>query len=343
MKAAVYYGVHDVRITDFDEPPMQSNSVKIMVHSCGICGTDIHKYNGKGGSRPLIPPVVLGHEASGTIVELGRDVHTFHIGERVVVDPNWSCGYCRFCQEGMTHMCENSRGVVKGFAEFICPPQENVYRIPNNLSMTYATLAEPLSCCLHAMDQLHMQLGDTVLIIGAGSIGCMMIQLCAKAGATDIIVIEPIKEKQALALELGATYVLNPDDDIVEFVKQNRISNINKVIECVGARRTIEDAFGYAGRCAKIMLFGLSDPSDPPSINQYNAFQKELTIFTSFVNPHTMARAIRLLQNKMIDCDRIISKEISLGDVVEELHTLHYFKKGKVIVNIENNNNSYRT
>lgn len=335
MKAAIYYGYHDVKISDFKEPPLLDGCVKIAVHYCGLCGTDIHKFNGLGGSRPVIPPVVLGHEASGVIVELGEHVHNLNIGDRVSVDPNWSCGYCKFCQEGLSHMCENSRGVVKGFAQYICPPQENVYKIPDTLSLKYASLAEPLSCCLHGMDLLDVTLGDSVLIIGLGSIGSMMVQLCKLASAANIIVVEPVKEKKELAKKLGASLFLDPKDDIASKLKEHGIYNVNKVMECVGLKSTIESAFEYAGKCATVVLFGLGDPEKPASFNQYAAFQKELTIKTSFVNPKTTARAIRLLANHAIDCEAIISKEMDVEDIVEELHTQTYFKQGKVIVRIQ--------
>ena len=245
MKAAVYYGRHDVRISDFQEPLLTDTGVKVAVSYCGLCGTDLHKYDGRGGSRPVIPPVVLGHEASGIVVETGRDVTSFHKGDRVTVDPNWSCGHCSYCKEGMTHMCENSRGVVKGFAQYICPPQENVYHIPDTLSLKHAALAEPLSCCLHGMDLLDVHLGDHVLIIGMGSIGSMMVQLCRLAGAAHIVVVEPQQDKKEQAMQLGATMFLSPDEDVVQILQDNKI-HIKKVMECVGLTATMENAFRYA-------------------------------------------------------------------------------------------------
>ena len=333
MKAAVYFGRHDVRITDFKEPPLTDTGVKIAVSYCGLCGTDLHKYGGNGGSPPVIPPVVLGHEASGVIVETGKSVSKFQVGERVCVDPNWSCGHCACCQEGMTHMCENSRGVVKGFAQYICPPQENVYPIPDSLSLKHAALAEPLSCCLHGMDLLDVHLGDHVLIVGMGAIGSMMVQLCRLAGAAHIVVVEPQREKKELAVKLGATMFLSPDDDVIGILQQEQL-HISRVMECVGLKATIEDAFRYAGKCATVVLFGLGDPQHPAVFDQYSAFQKELTIKTSFVNPHTTQRAINLLSAKAIDCDAIISRIMPLEDVVEELRTQEWFRKGKVIVKI---------
>lgn len=335
MKAVVYYGIHDVKVNAFQEPPMHDDCVKIAVSYCGLCGTDIHKYNGKGGSRPVIPPVVLGHEASGIVVDMGKDVTGFAIGDRVTVDPNWCCNGCYFCKNDMPHMCENARGVVKGFAEYICPPQENVYKIPDSLSLRHAALAEPLACCIHGMDLLDVKLGDTVLIVGLGSIGTMMLQLCKAASAANIIVVEPIKEKEALAKRLGATLFIDPTtQDVNETIKNAGIKNVDKVMECVGLKRTIENALEYAGKCATVMLFGLGDPEKPAAFNQYAAFQKEVTIKVSFVNPRTTERAIKLLAANAIDCEAIISKMMSMEEVVDELHDQTYFKQGKVIVEI---------
>ena len=116
MKAAVLFGPGDLRVTDFPEPPLGEDCVKVAVAYCGVCGTDFHKYAGKGGSRPVTYPVPLGHEVSGVVVETGSKVKDFKPGDRVTVDPNWSCGHCWFCQNGKRHHCTNSRGVVKGMA-----------------------------------------------------------------------------------------------------------------------------------------------------------------------------------------------------------------------------------
>lgn len=335
MKAAVYFGIHDVKVTDFPEPELKDNCVKIAVQYCGLCGTDIHKFNGQGGSRPVIPPVALGHEVSGIVVDLGDKVSKdIKIGDRVVVDPNWHCGHCYYCQNGLPHMCENARGVSKGFAEYVCPPQENVYKIPDSLSLKYACLAEPLSCCIHGMDQLNVKSGDTVMIIGFGAIGAFMLQLAKLSGASTIIVVEPIEKKKELALKLGANYFINSSKNVKQKLKDLKIKNVDKVMECVGLKSTIENALDYAEKCATVCLFGLGNPNNPPFFEQYSAFQKELTIKTSFVNPNCTQRAINLLASGQIDCESCISKVLTLEDIPEELLTKKYFNQGKVIVKI---------
>ena len=153
------------------------------------------------------------------------------------------------------------------------------------------------------------------------------------AGAAQIVVIEPQSEKKELAEALGATMFLSPDDDVKGILQRQQL-HINRVMECVGLKATIENAFQYAGKCATVVLFGLGDPQQPAAFDQYSAFQKELTIKTSFVNPHTTQRAVNLLACGAIDCDAIISKLLKLEEVVEELQTREWFRKGKVLVRI---------
>ena len=333
MYALVLTGKHDVHVGPFPEPPMNADTVKIAVAYCGLCGTDLHKYEGKSGSRPLKLPVPLGHEISGIVEAVGDHVTRFQPGDRVTVDPNWSCGYCHFCQSGLRHMCENSRGVVKGMADYICPPQENVYKIPDTLSLRDAALTEPLSCCLHGMDLLDVKLGETVAIVGMGAIGAIMVQLCRLAAAADIIVIETVEEKREKAFELGATRFINPlHTDPVAALAEMGVGNVSKVMECVGLPATVSTALNVAGKCARVVLFGLGDPEKPVTFDQYAAVSKELDIQCSFLNPHTTARAISLLASGAINVDAIVSKEMSAEEMVQELHDRTYSRQGKVIV-----------
>ncbi|MBR2375585.1 MAG: zinc-dependent alcohol dehydrogenase family protein [Clostridia bacterium] len=334
MKAAVLRGPQDVRVEQFPEPPMHDNCVKVAVAYCGLCGTDFHKFAGKSGSRPVTYPVPLGHEASGVVVEIGKDVTNFKVGDRVTVDPNWSCGKCHWCHKGKRHLCRNSRGVVKGMAEYICPPEENVYHIPDSLSLRDAALTEPLSCCLHGIELLDMKLGDVVVIIGMGAIGLMMLQLCAKASAGKIIVVEPIEEKRETALKMGATLFVNPQtEDVAKVIKENGIECVDKVLECVGLISTAQLALEVADPGATVVLFGVSDNGAILPVDMYKAFTKELTIKTSYINPGTTPAAIDLLEKKAIDLDGFI-QEIAIEQLPEELQTKQFTRKGKVVVRI---------
>lgn len=336
MKAIVLYGPGDVRITpDFPEPPLAENGVKIAVSYCGLCGTDFHKFQGKAGSRPVTYPVALGHEASGTVVEVGSAVKDFRPGDRVTVDPNWSCGYCHFCKNGKRHLCENSRGVVKGMAEYICPPVENVYHLPDTLSMRDAALTEPLSCCLHGVDLLDPRSGETVAIVGLGAIGGLMLQLCRNAGASRIIVIEAEESKRKAAMDLGAALFINPKtEDPKDAIAKAGIKNVDKVIECGGIPVTAEIALDVAGKGATVVLFSVMAPEAVVPLKAYEAFQKELVIKTSYINPATTGRAIELLANGQINTDAAIGKIMSPEELPEELKTRRYSRLGKVMVKI---------
>ena len=332
MKALVLTGRHEVSVMDFPGPPMGDNDVKVEVAYCGLCGSDLHKYEGRSGSRPLKLPVPLGHEISGVVAEVGANVRDFKPGDRVTVDPNWACGGCYFCKKDLRHMCLNSRGVVKGMADYICPPQENVYKIPDTLSLRDAALTEPLACCLHGMDLLDIKLGETVAIVGLGAIGTIMLQLCKLASATEVVVIDTEESKRALAEQLGATLFVNPiTQDVCQVVADHGIVNVDKVMECVGNNPAIDTALRVAGKGARVVLFGLGDPAKPYPFNQYEAITKELEIRTSFLNAYMTQRAIDLLDKGAINCDLTIAKVVTPEEMVEELHTRKYSAKGKVM------------
>lgn len=335
MKAIVLFGPRDVKYTDFPEPPMGETSVKIAVAYCGLCGTDLHKFEGKAGSRPVTYPVPLGHEASGVVVEVGKAVTDFKPGDRVTVDPNWSCGHCYYCKNGKRHLCENSKGVVKGMATYICPPQENVYHIPDTLSLRDASLCEPLACCLHGIDLLGIIPGETVAIVGFGAIGMLMLQLCKKAGAARIVVLEPNESKREAALKMGASLFLNSTmENLNDAIRNAGIQCVDKVLECVGIPAAIETALSVAGRGATVVLFGVAAPEASVVFYPYQAFQKELVIKTSYINPATTDRAIALLNSGVIDTDASIGNVLLPEELPEELETRNYCRQGKVIVKL---------
>jgi len=152
MKAVVLYGPHQVDVGELPVPPLGEGDVQVRVAYCGLCGSDFHKVEGKKNTHPVRYPVALGHEISGVVAAVGENVRAFKVGDRVTVDPNWSCGKCRYCKAGKSSFCENGRGVVKGIAEFVVSPEENVYRLPDSLPLRAAALTEPVACCLRGMD-----------------------------------------------------------------------------------------------------------------------------------------------------------------------------------------------
>jgi L-iditol 2-dehydrogenase len=318
MLAAVYQGNKTINIDDYTLSKLRKDELLIRIGSCGICGTDRHIYEGKA---PSSIPIILGHEYSGTIVEMGDPNLKFKIGQKVVIDPNIYCGQCDYCRKGMVNFCENLKalGVTMngGFAEYSIVPSSQAYILPNDFDLSVAAFAEPLSCCLRGIEHADIKSGNTVVIIGGGSIGLLMIQLARIAGAAKIILIEPDLNKQKLGIELGADFSISPNDEkIFEEVKELTNSQVDVVIECVGSKDTVENAIKIAGKGGKVVIFGLAPKDQGITLNLQYLFQKELKIFNSFLNPFTFKPAIDLLINKKISVQKLITKQIHLKDII---------------------------
>ncbi len=334
MKAVVLYGPGHVDIGELPVVEMNPGDVRVRVAYCGICGSDFHKYAGKKNTHPIRYPVALGHEISGVVEAVGSAVTNFKVGDRVTVDPNWGCGKCYYCKEGKPSFCEHARGVVKGMAEFVTSPEENVYHLPDTLSLRDAALCEPLACCLRGMDLLGVKHGESVALIGFGAIGNIVLQLLRSAGAGEIAVVEYDEAKRESAMALGATAFI-PSEDHEAIKRYAAEHDVTKVIECVGIGAAQEAALTIAGKGATVVMFGVSDSAATLPISLYDAFLKELTIKTSFVNPHTSARAVRLLNAGLLDTDKIICGVLSPEEAVEEFRAPKLSRRGKVLVAID--------
>lgn len=338
MKAAVYFGRHDLRVVNVDEGPIGDNQVRVNVRYCGVCGTDIHIYEGEGGSLAVTPPLIIGHEFSGVVSAVGKNVKSVKPGDRVAVDPNDACGECRFCRNAQAHFCTNITGIGTtypgGFAEYVTVRAKQVFKIPDSLSFESAALTETVSCCLHGIDLCGIKTGQSILIIGAGPIGLLMLQLAKMSGAGKIFVSEIVPEKRELALKYGASVAIDPESEDIGAVLDRHCVNPDCVIECAGTVKTIEEAIRYAGRGATVMMFGLVAPDAAASIRPYEIFQKELKLTSSYINPYTFDRAIEVLALGKVRVDEIISDIIPLDKINMVFEDNSLRRCGKVLVRI---------
>lgn len=339
MKAAVYHKRHDVRVEDIPEVPVGPGDVKVNLEYCGVCGTDLHIYNGDGGAADVPSGTVIGHEMSGVVAEVGAEVRGIQVGDRVVADPNEPCGTCYFCHNGLAHFCEHMKGYGTtypgGFAEYLTVPAGQVYHVPEGLSLQAASQTETLSCCVHGMDLADIKVGQSVFIIGAGPIGQMMIQLVAHAGASHIIVSEPIAEKREKALQLGATVVVDPTREDVQAVLGKTCENVDRVIECVGSQATMKQAIDCAGKKCTVLWFGLTAPDSEITIKPFQLFQRETTVVASFINPYTFDRALALLATGKVRMEEIITDVVPLDDINQVFEDASYRKRGKILIEIK--------
>ena len=337
MKAAVFFGKHDIRVAEIEARRPAAGEVMVRVRACGVCGTDIHIFEGAEGAAKTVPPTVLGHEFSGIVQEVGAGVNTVKTGDRVCVDPNDMCGTCSYCRDGKSHFCSDMVGIGTtvdgGFAEFCTVREKQVYKIPDHLSFAEAAMAEPLACCLHGMDLTGVRPGHTVLIIGGGTIGQIMLQLARLSGAATVILAEPVAAKRELALRLGADVVLDPTStDLDDVLKEHALKTVDAAIECVGSTTTMSYTIDHTGPGGTAMLFGLTDPAAKIELLPFDIFKREIAIKASFINPYTQARAVSLISSGKIDIRSLISNEIQLEDLGGLLREQQYRGKGKIIV-----------
>lgn len=303
MRAAIFGGPNDLLIKDYTLSKPGDDQILLEVERCGLCGTDFHIFK---GHAPSNPPMIPGHEYVGIVRETGSSVKDVKPGDHVAVDPNIYCGKCKYCRTGNVQFCENLKalGVTLngGFAQYSLVPAGQVYLLPNDFSFASAAFAEPLSCCVHGMDQAAVKHGESVAIVGGGTIGLLMLQLVKISGAGKIILLEPVEFKRKKAYELGADYVFDPYakgalDEITELTS----GGPDVVIECVGNSAAAELSLSLPKKGGRTVIFGLSSSHDKVTINLQEMFHRELTIKSSLLNPFTFSRSIELLITGKID------------------------------------------
>ena len=244
------------------------------------------------------------------------------VGDHVTVDPSIMCGKCYACQTGRPHFCESysATGVTYdgGFAQLCKVREEQVYELKKDVPFEAGAMCEPLGCCLHGIDRAGIRTGDTVLVIGGGTIGQIMIQLARLAGAATVILSEPIESKREMGLKMGADYAVNPMEKTpFDLMKEEGIREINVTIECVGRKETMLDAFKYVGNEGHVLLFGLTEPDCEIPVKPYEIFQREITVTASYVNPFSHGRAAGLVNAGKIRLTNLISDRLPLDDINE--------------------------
>jgi L-iditol 2-dehydrogenase len=337
MKAAVFCGRGDIELREVPVRVPGPKELTVKVMACGVCGTDLHIFSGAEGAAQCTPPTILGHEFSGVVSAVGSAVTGFAPGDRVCVDPNDMCGACDFCRSGREHFCENMTGIGTttdgGFAQFCTVAAKQAYHMGDELTFEQGAMTEPVSCCLHGMDLAGVKPGDTVMIIGGGTIGQIMLQLAKSSGAAVLIMSEPVAEKRELALRLGADIAVDPlGGGIPAALEAGGIKNIDVLIECVGSAQTMRDALSFAGRGASVMLFGLTDPACEIPLKPFELFKKELTVRASFINPYTFGRASELLRTGRVDITPLVTDRVPLERINEVFTDRSYRSRGKVII-----------
>jgi 2-desacetyl-2-hydroxyethyl bacteriochlorophyllide A dehydrogenase len=324
MKAVLFKKAHHMEVANLDLPGLGETDILVQVEACGICGTDLHIVEGVARSTP---PVVLGHEYAGRVVEVGKGVKGITVGERVAVDPNISCGTCFYCRRGLVHLCSSlvALGVDRngGMAEFCVVPAEQAFVLSKEIPAEVCAFVEPLSCAVHGIDRAEIRHGDMVVVLGGGPVGLMMLQLARHAGAACTVLVEPQGHKRALAEMEGATVVVDPArQDVMEQVRSLAAEGADVVLECAGSPVTAEQSLKLARRGGRVVFFGVCPIGVTIPVEPNLVYSRELTITGSYVNPHTFSRAISLLQAGTVRVDRFPVRYFPL-DGVHEAFRVH--------------------
>lgn len=337
MLAGVFQGPNDVVVREVPDPIPGQDEVLIRVTACGICGTDLRVEEGQYHARyPLIP----GHEFCGEIVAVGAEAGDFAVGQHVSVNPNNPCRRCAYCRRGKFHLCESSTacGVTYdgGFAELCKVAGHLVLRLPeSDLPLEHWALMEPTSCCLHGIDVAGILPGDSVVILGGGSIGLILLQLARFSGASRLIVSEPSDAKRALALQLGADDVLDPvalGEDLPRAVCDLTSGGADIVIEAAGLSATASAAVGLVRRGGTVLFFGVCPPDLRIPLSPHDVFHNELTIRGTYTNPLTDSRALSLLGSGRVQVGSLITHRFPLRELPAGLAAVRRGETVKALV-----------
>jgi L-iditol 2-dehydrogenase len=315
MLAARLHSPGRMLVEDIPRPVPGPHDLLVRVEACGICGSDRHMFRGE---YPTARPVTLGHEFSGIVEVAGDAVEGFSIGTRITGDPNVACGQCEFCRAGRPNLCPSLSpiGVMRdgGFAEYVLVPQGQAVDLPDGLDPRHGAFCEPVSCCIHAIDVARIPPGGSVLILGGGVIGLLMVQLARLAGARDIVLSTRQAPRRALALELDATAVADPaggDAAIAALLP----GGADVVFECAGLGETLLQATRLARRGGTVVLFGVVPEADRITISPFELLTRELRLESAWLNPLTHRRAAELIAAKSLELDRLVTRTISIDEV----------------------------
>jgi (R,R)-butanediol dehydrogenase/meso-butanediol dehydrogenase/diacetyl reductase len=325
----MWHAARDLRVQDVPEPgdPKPGEAI-VAVSFCGICGTDVHEFTEgpvliRPSAHPLTghePPVVLGHEFSGTVVAVGLGGPADLVGRRVTVDPCWRCGTCYWCVRGSYHICQRGGSVGLAshgaLAPLVTVPAAGLIALPDNVDMMVGALAEPLAVALHAVRRGGVSAGDRVLVFGAGPIGAAVTLAARAAGAADVFVSDPQASRRDRVLGMGATEAFDPGASDVRrevFLRCGRVGP-DVVFDCSGVPEVITAAIEASRRGGTVVLLGIGHETAALRPLSVSAFER--TIIGSLGYNYDLSRVIDLVASQAIDPTPLITSVVPLEDVV---------------------------
>jgi L-iditol 2-dehydrogenase len=335
LKALVLKAYMDLKVEDVPKPEAKADEVLIRVRACGICGSDVHGMDGSTGRR--IPPIVMGHEAAGEIVEVGSGVSAWKAGDRVTFDSTIYCGSCWHCKRGEVNLCENRRVVGVScqdyrqngaFAEFIAVPERILYLLPDGVSFEQAALVEAVSVAAHAVGRSPVKSGCSAMVVGSGMIGLLVIQILKAKGCAQIFAVDPDPERLALASRFGATTTLDSGSADVAGTARRLASGmgVDVAFEAVGLSATLKTALDSTRKGGSVVLVGnLSPIVDLPL---QSVVTREITLLGTCASAGEYPECMRMIADGTVDVSAFLSAVAPLRDGASWFNRLHSREKG---------------
>jgi len=313
MKALLLSSYKHLELADLPTPAIGPDEVLIRVAACGICGSDVHGYDGGSGRR--IPPIVMGHEAAGIVESVGTSVKNFAPGDRITFDSTVYCGSCPNCLRGEVNLCDNRQvlGVSCGdyrragaFAEFVAVPARICYRLPDNLAFAEAAILEAVAVAIHGVNLAHVRSDDTALVVGAGTIGVLTLQALKAAGCNKVFISDIDEQRLALARQLGATETLMSGDTLQPQILQRTGNHgVDVTIECVGRNETVSASIDATRKGGTAVLVGNIAPT--VSLPLQKVVTRQVRLQGSCASSGEYPRAIELLASGAIQVKPLIT------------------------------------
>ena len=329
MKAAMLYGVKDLKVEDVEVPKVGAGEVLVKVKAATTCGTDLKIFQRGYVEKVIKLPTIFGHEWAGEVVDIGEGLEWPRMGMRVRAGNSAPCLHCTMCQKGKYNLCENMIWLWGAYAEYIKVPARmvfvNMQEIPESVSFEEAAITEPLACVLHGVEQANVKLGDTVAIIGAGPIGLLHLLTVKKMGAGRTIMIDLVDERLGFAEKLGADATINSRRENVEA----RIKELtgwygaDVAIEAIGLPATWEQALKLARKGGTVLEFGGCPPRTEVKLNAEMLHYGELTVMGTFhTTPLHFRKALNLIAARTIDVRPLVTRKMKLENIKEAFETL---------------------
>ncbi len=341
MRALLLTEYRKLELTDAERPVVGPADVLVRVAACGICGSDVHGYDGSSGRR--VPPIIMGHEAAGTVAEVGSAVDRVCVGDRVTFDSTISCGQCDPCHRGAVNLCGARRvfGVScadyrqhGAFAEFVAVPQHILYPLPPKMPFEHAAMIEPVSVAVHVVDRLTIRPGERAVVVGSGMIGLLVIQTLRVAGCREVIAVDIDAARLELAKEVGATEAINSQqtDAVNRVMELTGGEGADVAVEVVGNAAALATAIGCVRRGGRVGLVGNLAPEVPFPLQA--VVTRELTLYGSCASAGEYSRAIDLVAGGAIRVAPLISAIAPLADGPQWFERLYAREPGlmKVIL-----------